>query len=72
MDVGDLSYEISPFPCVQGELLAVSPYESHRDERLFGPGAARFDPDRKPLHGIEGVAGIGGISGFAFGGGLYR
>ena len=50
----------------------MSPYESHRDERLFGPGAARFDPDRQALHGVDGVAGIGGISGFAFGGGLYR
>ncbi|CAL5225964.1 g8766 [Coccomyxa viridis] len=56
----------------KGELLAISPYESHRDERLFGPGAARFDPDRQALHGVDGVAGIGGLSGFAFGGGLYR
>ena len=58
--------------CSQGELLAVSPYESHRDERLFGPAAARFDPDRQPVQGVEGVAGIGGIAGLAFGGGLYR
>ena len=58
--------------CSQGELLAVSPYESHRDERLFGPAAARFDPDRPPVQGVEGVAGIGGIAGLAFGGGLYR
>ena len=50
----------------------MSPYESHLDERLFGPGADSFDPDREPLRGVDGVAGIGGISGLAFGGGQYR
>ena len=58
--------------CSQGELLAVSPYESHRDERLFGQHAASFIPDREAMKGLDGVAGIGGISGLAFGGGQYR
>ena len=58
--------------CSQGELLAVSPYESHHDERLFGPDAACYNPDRQPLQGIGGVPGVGGVSGLAFGGGMYR
>ena len=57
---------------VQGQLLAASPYESHLDERLFGPRASDFDPRRGDLIAISGVAGIGGIAGFAFGGGRYR
>jgi len=57
---------------MQGQLLAVSPYESHLDERLYGPRAHAYDPQRAELDAITGVAGIGGIAGFAFGGGRYR
>lgn len=56
----------------QGQLLAVSPYESHLDERLFGNDALEFNPLRPPVAGISGVAGVGGIAGIAFGGGQYR
>lgn len=58
--------------CLQGQLLAVSPYESHLDERLFGPHAFDYDPCRGDLAAVLGVAGIGGVAGFAFGGGRYR
>lgn len=57
---------------LQGQLLAVSPYESHLDERLFGPRAHEFDPGRPGVAAVMGVAGVGGIAGFAFGGGRYR
>lgn len=56
----------------QGQLLAVSPYESHLDERLFGQCAFEYNPQRGDLAAISGVAGIGGVAGFAFGGGRYR
>ncbi|CAL8466371.1 g5907 [Coccomyxa elongata] len=56
----------------KGQLLAVSPHESHLDERLFGPRAHEFDPGRPGLAAVVGVAGVGGIAGFAFGGGRYR
>lgn len=50
----------------------MSPYESHLDERLFGPRAYEFDPRRPGLTAVVGVAGVGGVAGFAFGGGRYR
>ncbi|KAK9838552.1 hypothetical protein WJX81_007055 [Elliptochloris bilobata] len=57
----------------QGEVLAVSPYESHMDERLFGPNAAAYDPDRRALRlGDGSVPGVGGLPGLVFGGGRYR
>ncbi|EIE20039.1 hypothetical protein COCSUDRAFT_83555 [Coccomyxa subellipsoidea C-169] len=55
-----------------GQLLAVSPYESHLDERLFGSRAFDYNPCRGDLAAVTGVAGIGGVAGFAFGGGRYR
>lgn len=60
------------FASMQGQLLAVSPYESHLEERLFGTDAAEFNPGRPGLSVISGVAGIGGTAGIAFGGGQYR
>ncbi len=58
---------------LQGEVLAVSPYESHLDERLFGPHAAAYDLDRPALRlGDGAVPGVGGLSGLVFGGGKYR
>ncbi len=57
----------------QGDVLAVSPYESHLDERLFGAGAAAYDPGRLPLRLAGGaVPGVGGLAGLVFGGGRYR
>ncbi|KAK9866545.1 hypothetical protein WJX84_008214 [Apatococcus fuscideae] len=56
----------------QGQLLAVSPYESHRDLRLFGEDAAGFRPDRLPISGMGGIPGVSGLAGMAFGGGRFR
>jgi hypothetical protein len=54
-------------------VLAVSPYESHLDARLFGAGAAAYDPGRQPLRLAGGaVPGVGGLAGLVFGGGRYR
>ena len=51
----------------------MSPYESHLDERLFGPRAAAYDLDRPGLRlGDGAVPGVGGLSGLVFGGGKYR
>ena len=57
---------------LQGQLLAVSPWESNLDEALFGPGAAQYDPCRAGMSGVGGIPGAGGIAGLAFGGGRYR
>ena len=59
---------------LQGEMLAVSPWESHFDERLFGTGAAEFNPHREGLQGapLGAVPGVAGLSGFTFGGGWFR
>ncbi|KAK9812805.1 hypothetical protein WJX72_004122 [[Myrmecia] bisecta] len=57
----------------KGQVLAVSPYEAHHDERMFGPHATAFDPERAGLQlGGGGVAGVGGLAGLVFGGGRYR
>eukprot|EP00891_Asterochloris_glomerata_P009301 jgi/Astpho2/9301/Aster-x0850 len=58
----------------KGEMLAVSPWESHFDERLFGTGAAEFNPHREGLQGapLGAVPGVAGLSGFTFGGGWFR
>lgn len=54
-------------------MLAVSPYESHMDERLFGADAAAYNPERPALRLADGsVPGVGGLPGLVFGGGRYR
>lgn len=57
-------------------MLAVSPFESHQDERLFPPAASQYLPDRPglacPHSRLHEVAGVGGIAGIVFGGGRYR
>ena len=59
---------------LQGEMLAVSPWESHFDERLFGVDAAEFNPHREGLQGamLGSVPGVAGLAGFTFGGGWFR
>ena len=59
---------------LQGEMLAVSPWESHFDERLYGTDAAEFNPHREGLQGapLGSVPGVAGLSGFTFGGGWFR
>ncbi|KAL6772438.1 hypothetical protein ACKKBG_A30250 [Auxenochlorella protothecoides x Auxenochlorella symbiontica] len=62
----------------KGSVLATSPFESHSDERLFGPDARHYNPDREgmllcgktALH--SSILGVGGVAGLAFGGGKYR
>ena len=57
----------------QGDVLAVSPYESHLDERLFGADAGAYNPERPALRlGGGSVPGVGGLPGLVFGGGRYR
>ena len=60
----------------QGDMLAVSPYESHHDPRFFQPHPARYDPTRAALQcpgsSLHEVPGISGIAGLVFGGGRYR
>lgn len=60
----------------QGDMLAVSPYESHHDPRFFQPHPARYDPTRRGLQcpgsSLHEVPGISGIAGLVFGGGRYR
>ncbi|KAA6426780.1 MAG: cytochrome P450, partial [Trebouxia sp. A1-2] len=60
----------------KGDMLAVSPYESHHDPRFFQPWPARFDPNRGGLQclgsSLHEVPGISGIAGLVFGGGRYR
>lgn len=54
-------------------MLAVSPYESHMDERLFGADAGAYNPERSALRlGNGSVPGVGGLPGLVFGGGRYR
>ncbi|KAL0052132.1 hypothetical protein WJX82_008380 [Trebouxia sp. C0006] len=60
----------------KGDMLAVSPYESHHDPRFFQPHPARYDPTRAALQcpgsSLHEVPGISGIAGLVFGGGRYR
>ncbi len=59
-------------------MVAISPYESHLDPRLYGADAAAFNPGRRgmELGGSRAVhaavPGVGGVPGLAFGGGKYR
>lgn len=59
-------------------MVAISPYESHLDARLYGGDAAAFNPGRQgmQLGGTSAVhaavPGVGGVPGLAFGGGKYR
>lgn len=65
----------------QGDVVAISPYESHLDARLYCPTPSpldAFDPGRPGMR-LGGsseqhaaVAGLGGLPGLAFGGGKYR
>lgn len=60
----------------KGDMLAVSPYETHHDDRFFCPSPAEYSPTRAGLQGpgssLHEVAGVGGIAGLVFGGGRYR
>ena len=61
---------------VQGDMLAVSPYESHHDDRFFHHHPVGYDPLRGGLQcpgaSLHEVPGVGGIAGLVFGGGRYR
>ncbi len=63
---------------LQGSVVALSPYTSHQDPRLFGPTASQFDPDRDGMlfggshNPHAAVVGVGGLAGLSFGGGKYR
>ncbi|GAB4813829.1 hypothetical protein N2152v2_000875 [Parachlorella kessleri] len=65
-------------PTDKGSLVALSPYTSHQDPRLFGPTASQFDPDRDGMlfggshNPHAAVVGVGGLAGLSFGGGKYR
>ena len=83
----DLSQSIYP-GSAQGTVLAMSPFESHHDPRLFGPDAASFDPLRPDMrlsaaaaaggdkgerrNGGGDIAGLTGLGALSFGGGRYR
>lgn len=62
----------------RGTVVAISPYASHLDARLFSPDPLKYNPyrpamvlnDSRVLHGA--VVGVGGLAGLAFGGGKYR
>lgn len=66
----------SPIQVNQGDMLAVSPYESHHDSRFFSPDPCQYNPRRAglncPASGLHQVPGVGGIAGLVFGGGRYR
>ena len=57
-------------------MLAVSPFETHQDPRLFQLAASQYIPDRPgmmcPHSRLHEVPGVGGIAGLVFGGGRYR
>lgn len=40
---------------MQGDVVAISPYESHLDPRLYGPNAAAFNPHRRATHTGSGA-----------------
>ncbi|KAL4421354.1 hypothetical protein ABPG75_010645 [Micractinium tetrahymenae] len=62
----------------KGDVVAISPYSSHLDPRLYCQQPAAFDPDREgmQLGGSSAphaaVVGVGGVPGLSFGGGKYR
>uniref|UniRef100_A0A7S0VC43 Cytochrome P450 n=1 Tax=Polytomella parva TaxID=51329 RepID=A0A7S0VC43_9CHLO len=55
-----------------GRMLAVCPYDAHRDERMYGTDAAQFNPDRADLKVGNGSAVMHSVAGLAYGGGPYR
>ena len=61
---------------LQGDMLAVSPYESHHDPRFFHPNPEDYNPNRRGLQcpgsSLHEVPGVGGIAGLVSGGGRYR
>lgn len=65
-------------PALQGSVVALCPYVSHQDPRLFGSGASVFDPNRPGMlfggstQPHRAVVGVGGLAGLSFGGGKYR
>ncbi len=63
---------------LQGDVVAISPYSSHLDPRLYAHQPAVFDPKREGMR-LGGstaphaaVVGVGGVPGLSFGGGKYR
>ncbi|PRW32663.1 24-hydroxycholesterol 7-alpha-hydroxylase [Chlorella sorokiniana] len=62
----------------QGDVVAISPYESHLDSRLYQDAPAAYNPGRDGMHlggstaAHAAVVGVGGVPGLAFGGGKYR
>ena len=70
-------------PCrtLQGDVVAISPYQSHLDPRLYPEAPASYNPAREGMQlGAGGsaaqhsaaVPGAGGVPGLSFGGGKYR
>ena len=67
-------------PPLQGNVVAISPYQSHLDPRLYPEAPARYNPAREGIqlagggtaqHGAA-IPGVGGVPGLSFGGGKYR
>lgn len=67
-------------PPLQGDVVAISPYQSHLDPRLYPEAPARYNPAREGIqlagggtaqHGAA-IPGVGGVPGLSFGGGKYR
>ena len=58
----------------KGTVVAISPFDSHRNEELYGPDPREYNPQRPGWGKCHegGVVGIGGILGLSFGGGFYR
>lgn len=67
---------VTEYYYLQGDMLAVSPFESHQDPSLFQPAASQYLPTRPgmacPHSRLQEVPGVGGIAGMVFGGGRYR
>lgn len=64
---------------MQGDVVAISPYASHLDSRLFSPQhPTTYDPQRDGMRlggtstAHAAVVGVGGVPGLSFGGGKYR
>jgi hypothetical protein len=61
-------------------VVAISPYQSHLDPRLYPQAPASYNPARAGIQ-LEGggasqhsaaIPGVGGVPGLSFGGGTYR